>query len=103
MNEAEQAIKAGSRKYSPTNLSRMVEGKAPLMRVVVTNRKTGATITREMAIELHHLSLPQRGGAAARNDGWNLVPVNRWSHEAMDEFRHAGWDLVSILNGPNSF
>ena len=69
----------------------------------MTNRKTGATITKDIPLELHHRTLPQRSGAAAQNEAWNLEIVTAWAHEGMDEYRNAGWDLVKIINGPNSW
>jgi len=67
------------------------------------NRTTGQIVTRDIPVELHHRSLTQRSGSALANEPWNLEPASRWAHEAMDEFRHAGWDLLKILKGPNSY
>ncbi len=90
-------------KYSIRNLQRMVDGKAPLMKVSMKNRTTGQIVIRDVSIELHHNVLTQRGGSIRAHEAWNLVPVSRWAHEGMDEFRHAGWDLLKILRGPNSY
>ncbi len=73
------------------------------MRVKMKNRKTGEVEIKDIAIELHHTSLPQRGGAKNRHEEWNLTEVDRWAHEGLDEYRHAGYDLVTIINGPNSW
>ncbi len=100
---ASREISNPTRRFSARNIRRMLEGKAPLMRVVMQHRKTRRVITRSIPLELHHRSLAQRSGSAMAHEAWNLQPASRWAHEAMDEFRHAGWDLVKILNGPNSF
>ena len=102
----EEALKLGQglkTKYSVTNIQRMLNGQSPLMRVVMKSRNTGELKMAEIAVELHHWRFPQRSSAAMRHEAWNLVPATRWGHEAMDQFRHAGWDLVKILNGPISF
>lgn len=90
-------------KYSPANIDRMLAGKAPQMRIVVRNRRTGAVQTRDVPIELHHQYLPQRGASARANESWNLTPSTPWGHEAMDPYRHTGYDLLRVLNGPNSW
>ena len=77
----------------------MAGGRAPKIRVTVKNRITGKIETGDVSLELHHRTLPQRMGSGAHNEAWNLEIVNRWAHEAMDQFRYAGWDLVKILKG----
>ena len=57
----------------------------------------------DLKLELHHRELPQRYGGNEANEARNLEIVDRWSREAMVEFRHAGWDLAMILQGPNSY
>jgi hypothetical protein len=48
-------------------------------------------------MELHHMLLAQRGGNPAKNQAWN--EVSPWEHEALDIYRHVGWDLVRVLRG----
>jgi hypothetical protein len=100
---AEAEAKNPSGRFSKRNLAEMSEGRAPKMRVEMKNRKTGVTEVRDIAMELHHRALPQRMQSNIQNEAWNLAIVNRWAHEAMDEYRHAGWDLIKILNGTNSW
>jgi hypothetical protein len=83
--------------------SPMSKGASPRMRVIMQNRNTGEIVTRDIPLELHHNTLPQRIGSSQANEAWNLEIVNRWAHEAMDPYRHAGWNLIKLLNGPNSF
>ncbi|GLO11384.1 hypothetical protein PPUJ20005_53560 [Pseudomonas putida] len=51
--------RAPTRAYSPANLVRMAEGKAPKMTVEVISRKTDKISIREYALELHHNDIPQ--------------------------------------------
>jgi RHS repeat-associated protein len=94
---------ADSGKYSDTNLARMSEGLAPQIQVKMKNRKTGKIVERDVSLELHHTSLPQRSGTDKAHESWNLTVATPWGHEAMDRFRHVGYDLIKILKGPNSF
>ena len=100
---AESELENPTGRYSRTNLRRMLEGKPARVRVEVTSNRTGLTTTREVSMELHHRSLPQRLGTPTANESWNLEPVYPWSHESMDKFRHTGYRLLKMLNGPNSF
>jgi hypothetical protein len=82
----------------------MANGDAPLMRVMMRNRKDPTkVVTRDISVELHHQYFTQRGGAGPRHEAWNLTPVNPWAHEVVDSYRHVGWDLVKIVKGTNSF
>ena len=47
-------------KYSQKNIERMKEGLAPKMRVEVVDRKTGMTKIKDVSMEIHHRTLPQR-------------------------------------------
>ena len=38
----------------------MIDGKSPLMRVKMKNRKTGQIVSRDIPLELHHRLLAQR-------------------------------------------
>ena len=60
-------------------------------------------IVTDIPLELHHTWVPQRCNDPTRHLPENLTIVNRWAHEAMDEFRHAGWYLIKIIQGPNSW
>jgi RHS repeat-associated protein len=90
-------------KYSPGNLKRMKDGKAPKMTVTVRNRKTGNVVTKDVSIELHHTNIPQRVGGAGVHDASNLTIVDPWQHEKMDPFRHTGNDLISVDKGVDSW
>ncbi|GHC57487.1 RHS repeat-associated core domain-containing protein [Ulvibacter litoralis] len=89
--------------YSPNNLKRMKEGKAPKMTVEVTNRKTGVTTTRDYSMELHHKDIPQRVGGDGVHDSSNLDALTPWEHEAVDEFRHVGSDLDEVIKGVDTW
>lgn len=54
-------------------------------------------------MEIHHRTLPQRLKTPKVNEPWNLEKAAPWAHEAMDPYRHAGYDLVRIIKGPNSW
>ncbi|MBC8217421.1 MAG: RHS repeat-associated core domain-containing protein [Planctomycetes bacterium] len=90
-------------KFSRTNIARMLEGNAPRMRAEVYVRKLGRTVVRDISVEFHHLRFPQRSGSGLANELWNIVPATPWAHEAMDSYRHTGYDLIRILAGTNSF
>ncbi|ECH9472144.1 type IV secretion protein Rhs, partial [Salmonella enterica subsp. enterica] len=90
-------------KYSPANLARMNEGLAPKMKVEVFNHKKRIFEIKDVSMEIHHRSLPQRGGTPKANEQWNLEKATPWGHEAMDPYRHTGYDLVRIIKGTNSW
>jgi RHS repeat-associated protein len=101
---AEQATSEQPDRYSSTNLARMSEGRAPRIRAEIQWRKTGEFETRDISMELHHRSIPQRAGSrGVAHDLWNLEPVMPWAHEAMDPYRHTGYDLLRIILGPSSY
>ena len=91
--------KAPSRTYSPANLVRMAEGKAPKMTVEVISRKTDKISIREYTLELHHNDIPQRVGGEGVHDSSNLLALTPWEHEAVDQFRHVGSDLIRVIKG----
>ena len=99
-NEAQE----NAAKYSADNLARMNAGKAPRITVQV-RAKNGQVITKDVSLELHHRSLPQRTGASRANEAWNLVIATPWAHAAMDPYRHTGKgnELVKVLRGVNSW
>jgi hypothetical protein len=68
------------------------------------NRQDPSTVVvRSVPLEFNHRYLTQRLGSGAAHEAWNLDMMTRWGHESVDRFRHAGWDLIKILEGPNSF
>ncbi len=69
---AESELANPTGQYSRANIRRMVEGLAPKVRAEVTSNKTGLTTTREISMELHHRSLPQRFRTPTANEPWNL-------------------------------
>jgi len=77
----------------------MAEGKAPKMTVEVISRKTDKISIREYALELHHNDIPQRVGGAGVHDSSNLLALTPWEHEAVDQFRHVGSDLIRVIKG----
>lgn len=91
------------RRYSPTNLARMKEGKAPRMRAKVQSRTTGKVSTKNVSLELHHKDVPQRVGGAGVHDADNLRVVTPWQHEAADPYRHTGSDLLQTVQGPGTY
>jgi RHS repeat-associated protein len=91
-----QAAK-NSGKYSPKNLARMVQGKAPRLEAQVM--KKGKLVTKEVSMELHHKNIPQRVGGAGVHNASNLKAVTPWQHEAQDVFRNTGETLVKITKG----
>ncbi|ECE6155105.1 hypothetical protein DPK65_23595 [Salmonella enterica subsp. enterica] len=90
-------------RYSRNNLERMIEGKAPRMKIEVFNYKTGKLEVKDVSMEIHHRSLSQRGGSPKANEQWNLEKATPWGHEAMDPYRHTGYRLERIILGPNSW
>ncbi|MBN3968802.1 RHS domain-containing protein [Pseudomonas gregormendelii] len=85
--------------YSPANLARMTEGKAPKMTVEVINRKTGMPQVKEVSMELHHRDIPQRVGGKDVHQSSNLDALTPWEHESVDPFRHTGYDVSKIIKG----
>ena len=81
----------------------MSNGLAPKMKIQVFDRKTGKYVTKDVSMEIHHRSLPQRSGSNKANEQWNLEKSTPWGHEAMDPYRHTGYDLVKIIKGTNSW
>lgn len=86
-------------KYSAANIERMKAGSSPRMRVEVISRKTGLPQVRDVSMELHHRDIPQRVGGKNVHDFKNLDNLTPWEHEAVDEFRHTGYDLSKIIKG----
>uniref|UniRef100_UPI00406D0774 RHS repeat domain-containing protein n=1 Tax=Pseudomonas sp. F3-2 TaxID=3141539 RepID=UPI00406D0774 len=91
--------KAPSQVYSPANMARMAEGKAPKMTVEVMSRRTFEVSQKDVSMELHHNSIPQRVGGAGVHDASNLLSLTPWEHEAVDSFRHVGSSLIRIIKG----
>nr|WP_242499362.1 RHS repeat-associated core domain-containing protein [Flavobacterium sp. 140616W15] len=92
--------KKNKKNYSDHNLDRMKSGKAPQMEVIVRNRKTGDFETKKASMELHHKKAQHKGGS---NKSSNLQKVNPWEHEAVDEYRHTGSDLIDVVQDVGSF
>jgi RHS repeat-associated protein len=90
-------------RYSPKNLKRMADGKAPRIRVEVLNLKTRKREIKDVSIELHHTSLPQRGAGQKAHESWNLTRATPWAHEGMDPFRHTGSKLLRIIKGTTTW
>jgi RHS repeat-associated protein len=95
--KAEATANPGS--YSPNNLARMKDGKAPKMTVDVINRKTGLPATKDVSLELHHATVPQRVGGTGVHNPSNLEIHTPYSHEAVDPFRDTGERLVNVQKG----
>lgn len=100
---AEAEIAGPSGVFSTRNIMRMQEGLAPRMRIRLFHKKTQRYLIRDVSMELHHKFLPQRGGSSLSHSFWNLEKATPWAHEAMDPFRHLGYELDSIIKGTNSF
>ena len=77
----------------------MADGKAPRIKVQVFNPKTGQYEIRNVSMELHHTTLPQRLGTQKAHEPWNLTPATPWGHASMDPYRHVGVDLIKVING----
>lgn len=90
-------------KYSPNNLQRMTDGKAPKMTVTVVNNKTGVVSQVDVSMELHHTNVPQRVGGPNVHNASNLTPLTPWQHEAVDPYRHTGSTPISVDNGVGSW
>ena len=101
-NKVKRELLEHSGRYSPRNLARMAEGKAPMMLAQI-RLPDGTMDTRAISIELHHTHLPQRCGSKKAHEDWNLTETNPWAHAAMDKYRHTGSELVKIIKGTNSF
>ena len=50
-------------------------------------------------MELHHKDIPQRVGGDGVHQLGNLDSLTPWEHEAVDAFRHTGYDLSRIIKG----
>ncbi len=94
-------------RYSNANLRRMGKGLAPKIKVEIVGRAgtkyAGVKRTVSVSMEVHHTYLAQRAAGKTAHEAWNLTKVTPWAHEAMDKFRHVGWDLKKIFNGVNSW
>ncbi|HEY0274433.1 MAG TPA: RHS repeat-associated core domain-containing protein, partial [Chitinophaga sp.] len=86
-----------SGRYSQRNIDRMAKGRAPMFRALIKEKKTGNLVTKDVSVELHHTYLPQRLGTEKAHEAWNLTEATPWAHEAMDEFRHTGSELIKII------
>lgn len=62
----------------------------------VIRRRTGAGSTVDLPFELYHATIPQRAEGAGVHNTANLLKVTPWQHEAIDPYRHVGYDLVQI-------
>ncbi len=54
-------------------------------------------------MELEHIYLKQRGGSLKAHEEWNLTKTTPWGHDAMDPYRHTGYDLIEISKGVGRF
>ncbi|KPB28311.1 YD repeat-containing protein [Pseudomonas syringae pv. syringae] len=95
--------KAPTQAYSPANIARMTKGQAPRMKVEVVNRKTLEISEKDVSMELHHDLIPQRTGGAGVHDKSNLLSLTPWEHEAVDQFRHVGSDLIRVIKGVDTW
>jgi hypothetical protein len=73
------------------------------MRVEVVDNHTGVVTIRDVSLELHHTTVPQRVGGATVHDPANLTIVTPWQHESMDPYRHTGTTPLSVVSGPGSW
>lgn len=69
------------------------------MTVEVISRKTDKISIKEYSLELHHNDIPQRVGGDGVHDSSNLLALTPWEHEAADQFRHVGADLIRVVKG----
>ena len=83
-------------KYSARNIARMKEGKAPMMRVVISKLDVGFE-AKDISMELHHWALPQRLKTPKANELWNLIPATPWGHASMDSHRYINNELYRII------
>ncbi|QVN21773.1 RHS repeat-associated core domain-containing protein [Burkholderia pyrrocinia] len=105
----EEALKNPHR-YSPRNISRMLAGKAPMIKIKVRYKNTltnvkkgrvGKVATIEVPMELHHQFIFQRSGSKkTAHESFNLVRATPWAHSSMDPYRNLGWDLLSVVKSP---
>ena len=72
-----------------------VDGRAPQREVLVRNRKTGELEVKTETKELHHVKPRSEGGT---NEDSNLEEVWPSEHEAIDPYRHTGYDLIEVLD-----
>ena len=89
--------------YSPRNIARVADGKAPSIRAKVKNLKTGKVTEKDIPYELHHTDVPQRIGGAGLHSASNLTEVDPWQHADVDSFREVGSELIEIIKGINSW
>jgi len=101
IGEAELANPSGG--FSPTNIARMLESKAPQVRAEIFVHKTGLVVQRNISLELHHRFYTQRTGSALAHEPWNLEMTMPWGHASMDPHRFLGYDLLRIIRGPSQF
>ena len=66
----------------------------PQARIRVRVRGTGVVEERVVPKELHHID--GRGGADPHGVS-NLMEAWPWEHEAVDQYRHTGYDLLEVL------
>ena len=83
--------------YSKKNIELMKEGKAPKLQVEVINRKSGKEEIIDVRMELHHKDIPQRVGGENVHNHDNLAKLTPWEHEAVDPYRHTGYDVINIV------
>lgn len=69
-------------------------GNVPTAKVKVRDRKTGEIKTITVQKELHHIK--GRNVDDPHNFD-NLKEVWPWEHEAVDEFRNTGYDVIEII------
>jgi len=96
-------VKANPHRYSARNQARMKQGLAPRIKVELFNHRLAKRQIKDVPLELHHTYLPQRAAGQVAHESWNLTIANRWAHDCMDPFRHAGSDLIRIINGPKTW
>ena len=66
----------------------------PQARIRVRVRGTGVVEERVVPKELHHID--GRGGSDPHGVS-NLMEAWPWEHEAVDQYRHTGYDLLEVL------
>ena len=52
----------------------------------------------DVSLELHHTHIPQRVGGTGVHNSSNLTIVTTWEHEAIDPYRHLGYDLENVIS-----
>lgn len=75
----------------------MKNGKAPKLQVEVINRKKGLPEIKDVPMELHHKNIPQRVGGENVHNHDNLDKLTPWGHEAVDPYRHTGYDFFKMI------